>query len=360
MVSLVDFVALSLTPFDWRRAIGDRLRAGDAPSALIRAIAPDTPAAHRTLERLPGGARAALDRAEQCAMAVVVWSDADYPAMLAAIDDPPPVLWLRGDRSVLSTPAVAIVGARAASPYAVSVADALAADLAGRGLLVVSGLARGVDSAAHRGALRTGGRTLAVLGCGVDVTYPPEHRDLADTMRATEGCALISELAPGTKPLHWFFPLRNRIISGLSRGVVVIEAGEKSGSLITARLALEQGRDVMAVPGNVLGGRNRGGHALLRDGARIVESASDVVEELSSTLELGLASPRTGRPVRSTTPPDPVLAALPAGEALDLDHLAAETGLSPTRLLSRLLALELAGRVQRVGGGRFVRLDGSC
>jgi len=354
MASRLDFVALALTPFSWRRSIGARLRAGESPAALIRAIAPDTPAARKTLEQLTGVARAALERSQGSAIEVVDWSDVDYPPLLAAIDDPPPVLWLRGDRSALRGPTVAIVGARSGSPYALTVAERLAASLAGRGVVVVSGLARGVDSAAHQGALNGEGQTLAVLGCGVDVTYPPEHRTLAKSVIDRRGCALVSELAPGTKPLHWFFPLRNRIISGLSRAVVIVEAGEKSGSLITARLALEQGRDVMAVPGNVLGGRNQGGHALIRDGARIVESADDILEELRGCASAGLEPVRPGEaPFR--TPPDPILAALPEGEALDLDHLAAETGLSTKRLLTTLLTLELAGRVRRVGGGLFVR-----
>ena len=159
-----------------------------------------------------------------------------------------------------------------------AVAERLAADLAARGVVVVSGLARGVDSAAHRGALDGGGHTIAVLGSGVDVIYPPEHAALAHDIEAAG--VVMSELVPGHSALPLFFPLRNRIISGLSRAVVVIEAGEKSGSLITARLALEQGRDVLAVPGNVLSGRNRGAHGLLRDGAKIVENADDILEEL--------------------------------------------------------------------------------
>lgn len=354
MASRDDYIALSLTPFQWRRTLGARLRAGDSPAMLIRTIAPDTPSAVKTLERLPGGARAALDRSERAGIQLVVWSDEDYPPLLAAIDDPPPVLWLRGDRSALRAPAVAIVGSRAGSSYALAVAERLAADLTDRGLVVLSGLARGVDSAAHQGALRAGGHTLAVLGCGVDVTYPPEHQSLATAMTESRGCALISELAPGTKPLHWFFPLRNRIISGLSRGVVVIEAGEKSGSLITARLALDQGREVMVVPGTILGGRNRGGHALIRDGARIVESVDDILEELPGCASTNATSDRTRPAVEVAAPSDAVLAVFPPGEALDLDHLAAETGLSMERLLPRLFTLELAGRVQRVGGGRFV------
>ena len=188
------------------------------------------------------------------------------------------MLWTRGAIDVLNRPAVAIVGARAASPYGLSVAGRLASDLAAAGVVVVSGLARGVDSAAHRGALAARGTTIAVLGSGVDVVYPPEHAPLAAEIAASG--AVISELTPGAAPLPQFFPQRNRIISGLSRAVVVIEAGEQSGSLITARLALEQGREVLAVPGNVLSGRNRGAHGLLRDGAKIVESADDILEEL--------------------------------------------------------------------------------
>jgi DNA processing protein len=246
---------------------------------------------------------------------------------------------------VLDKPAVALVGSRAASPHGLAVAERLARDLAARGIVVVSGLARGVDSAAHRGALAGGGETIAVLGSGADVIYPPEHLALA---RDIEGRGLVmSELVPGTPPLPIFFPLRNRIISGLSRAVVVIEAGEKSGSLITARLALDQGRDVLAVPGNVLSGRNKGAHGLLRDGAKIVEDADDILEELGMT-------DKEGRPSAGASG-DPVLAALEPGEPADLDAIAERSGLSPSRLLPRLFELELQGLVARAGGGRFVR-----
>ena len=198
------------------------------------------------------------------------------------------VLWTAGSRG-LSAPAVAIVGARAASPYALSVASRLGSDLVASGLTIVSGLARGVDSAAHRGALAGGGITIGVLGSGVDVMYPPEHEPLARDMAARG--AVISELVPGTPPHPYFFPLRNRIISGLSRAVVVIEAGDRSGSLITARCALERGAMVLAVRA-VLSGRNRGAHALLRDGAKIVESADDILEELGMTAGASQPSPR--------------------------------------------------------------------
>jgi DNA processing protein len=233
----------------------------------------------------------------------------------------------------------------------------LSAELGARGLVVISGLARGVDSAAHRGALSVGGRTLAVLGCGVDVAYPREHRSLMADIAETG--AVVSELVPGTPPQAQFFPRRNRIISGLSRAVVVIEAGEKSGSLITARCALEQGREVLAVPGNILNGRNRGGHALLRDGAKIVETADDIVEELGvgpGRHVSGAAS--TG--ALTVDQNDPVLACLLPGEPSDVDTIAGRSGLSTAGLLTRLFELELAGLVGRAGGGRFVRLDRTC
>jgi DNA processing protein len=242
------------------------------------------------------------------------------------------------------------VGSRAASPYAIDVSERLAADLAARGLAVVSGLARGVDSAAHRGALSVGQSTIAVLGSGADVIYPPEHAPL---VRAIELHGLIlSELVPGTRPLPRFFPQRNRIISGLSRAVVIVEAGDRSGSLITARCALEQGREVFAVPGNILSGRNRGGHALLRDGAKIVESADDILEEIGT----GGRAPCSG----PEAPADPLLACLPPGEVCDLDGISERSGLSPARLLPRLFELELQGLVRRAGAGRFVRFDRPC
>ena len=226
-----------------------------------------------------------------------------------------------------------------------TVAERLSADLATCGICVVSGLARGVDSAAHRGALSVGGVTVGVLGCGVDVAYPPENVALMADVKVAG--AIVSELAPGTAPRPGFFPRRNRIISGLVRAVVIVEAGEKSGSLITARCALEQGRDVLAVPGNVLTGRNKGGHALLRDGARVVESAADILDEL------GLQCGGHGR-IGAGRPEDPVLAALTAGESSDLDEISTRTGLSVVELLPRLLELELRGELSREPGGRFL------
>ncbi|HEX6464777.1 MAG TPA: DNA-processing protein DprA [Vicinamibacterales bacterium] len=268
--------------------------------------------------------------------------DADYPPLLREIVDPPPVLWVRGARSALTRPAVAVVGSRAASPYALEVAMRLGRELAESGMVVVSGLARGADSAAHRGCLSASGSTVGVLGSGVDVVYPAEHTDLAANI-CRDG-ALVSELGPGAPPLPEHFPLRNRLISGISLAVVVVEAAEKSGSLITARYALEQGRDVCAVPGSVLGGRNRGSHALLKDGAKVVESADDILGEL------GWPGARAGREISGNTlKTGSLLDKLTPGEAYGLDELSATVGLTGSRLLSCLTEWELSGQLVKRG-----------
>jgi DNA processing protein len=349
-------VALSLLPIHLWKRFGEWLRAGEAPSAALDRIVDDRwPGEPHRREELLARALVALARGAQHGLGPLAWSDPEYPLLLAAITDPPPILWTRGSRAALALEGIAIVGSRAASPYALDVAERLSADLASRGYAVVSGLARGVDSAAHRGAVSGGGSTIAVLGCGADVMYPPEHATLAAAIEPRG--LVLSELVPGTRPLPHYFPQRNRIISGLSRAVVVVEAGERSGSLITARCALEQGRDVLAVPGNVLSGRNRGGHALLRDGARIVETADDILEELHGVR--GQTNERRERAVPPASS-DPLLACLIAGEAVDVDEIAERSGLAITRLLPRLCELELHGMIARVGGGRFVRLDRSC
>lgn len=286
--------------------------------------------------------------------------DLRYPTALAAIHDPPSSLWVRGGVDILRVPSVAIVGSRRASPYALEVAYRLGTDLARRGVIVVSGMARGVDSAAHRGALDGGGATVAVFGCGVDVIYPPEHRALA--ARIVTCGALVSEFDPGTPPVKSNFPQRNRIISGLSLAVVVVEAAEGSGSLITADFALEQGRAVLAVPGNVLGGRNCGAHALLRDGAKLVECVDDILEEITPGIgDWGLGIGDAKEPRRpALASQDPVLRSMDEGDACDLDEIAERSGVDRVKLLPRLLELELAGAIGRVEGGRFVRFRRPC
>jgi DNA processing protein len=264
-----------------------------------------------------------------------------YPPLLSQIPDPPPVLWVDGQVDALMHLSIAIVGSRAATPHGLEMAARLSGDLARAGVVVVSGLARGVDSAAHAAAVDAGGRTIGVLGCGVDRIYPAEHRDLAALM--THAGAVVSEFPAGVPPLPHHFPLRNRIISGLSRAVIVVEAGEKSGALITATSALEQGRDVLVVPGPSANGRNRGGHLLIRDGARLVETAADVLAELGGES----SGPASG--------PVPELDHLPEAVEFTVDDVAAATGEPASVVLTRLLELELAGRIQRIEGGRFVR-----
>jgi DNA processing protein len=349
MPRTVDLVALSLLPLSWRRDVADALRGGADPHDLLDALVAQRPQLQLDASALRGRAVASLTRAQQRGVFTIELCEPRYPPLLSEIFDPPPILWLRGQAAALDAVAVAIVGSRAGSPYALAVAERLAADLATRGVVIVSGLARGVDSAAHRGALSAGGSTIGVLGSGADVIYPAEHKALAVEMM--ERGALLSELPPGTRPLQPFFPLRNRIISGLVRAVVVVEAGEKSGSLITARSALDQGRDVLAVPGNVIGGRNRGGHALLRDGAKIVETADDILEELGFGPRLALPSSNA-----VMEGGDPVLGCLTPGEPCDVDQIAERSGLTIASLLPRLIDLELQGLVRRAGGGRFMRI----
>ena len=292
-------------------------------------------------------ADAALESAKRCGVEAIPWFDEDYPRLLNCINDPPPVLWVRGSATVLHEPAVAIVGSRVATPYALSVGARLGGELANRGMVVASGLARGVDSAAHRGALDAGGLTIAVLGSGLDRVYPPEHEQLAQTIANTG--VVLSELGPGGPPLPENFPLRNRIISGISLAVVVVEASEKSGSLITAHHAMEQGRDVMAVPGSVLSGRNRGSHSLLKDGAKVVETADDILEELGWP---GALQTKTPSKLLNT---DPLLADMEPGESYGLDELAESSAMAASRLLPRLMELELQGHITSMAGGRFVR-----
>lgn len=291
----------------------------------------------------------ALDAATRRGVAAIPYGHPDYPPLLTPIADPPPMLWVAGRVDVLRHAAVAIVGSRAAGPLALEIAGALGRDLAST-LVVVSGLARGVDAAAHRGAIETG-QTVAVLGSGVDIIYPSEHRLLADAITAAG--ALVSETVPGTPPRRDNFPRRNRLISGLSLGIVVVEASPKSGSLITARVALDQGREVMAVPGAVAGERNSGAHALIRDGAALVECAADVRSVLGLAAPTGEVAPAPA--ARARRPDDPLLQQMTPGETYDLERLMASTGETAVALLRRLLDLELAGAVARVPGGRFFR-----
>jgi DNA processing protein len=273
-----------------------------------------------------------------------------WPPLLLQMADPPLLLYVQGELAHLAAPAVAVVGSRHPSAQGSDNAQAFAADLARAGWVVVSGLALGIDAAAHEGALAAGGATVAVVGTGLDLTYPTRHRALAERI-ARQG-ALLSEYAPGTPPLKEHFPQRNRLIAGLTRGTLVVEAALRSGSLITARLANEAGRDVWAVPGSIHAPQSRGCHALIKQGAKLVESAQDVLDELQAPglrqAELPLS------PADAETPADPLLAAL-GEDPVTLDALLARTGDSAAALSARLLELELAGQVARLPGGLYQR-----
>lgn len=297
-------------------------------------------------------ARAALEAAAARGLRLIAARDPDYPARLWEIADPPIVLWSRG-AAPLDTRSVAIVGSRQSTPAGLVVARRLGGDLAAAGWTIVSGMALGVDGAAHEAALDAGGETVAVLGCGADIVYPGQHRALAARIA---GCGrILSELPPGTAPRPWHFPLRNRIISGLAQAVVVVEASEKSGSLITARLAMEQGRDVLAVPGSAASGRYRGSHGLLRDGARLVETVDDILDELE-----GVSRHRPAVSTGTAVAISELEEAMALGDPYSVDDLAAATGRSAADLLAELGALEVAGRIRRAGGGNFVRLDAAA
>lgn len=289
-------------------------------------------------------------------------SDEDFPALLRGAPDAPDVLWIRGAVRFEDALAVAMVGSRRATPYGIGMAEDIATDLARRGVTVISGLARGIDTAAHRGALRGGGRTLAVLGCGVDVTYPPENRRLADEIVAAG--AVLSQFAPGTPPLPHHFPVRNRVIAGLALGVLVVEAAERSGALVTAGAAGDLGREVMGVPGRVTSPESRGVHGLLRDGAALVESAEDVLALLPRWWQRCLvpAPPAgdgagTARGRRAGADGETTrLLDLIGGEPASIDEIIERSRLEPGRAAALLMRLEVEGRVRPLDGKRYVRV----
>jgi DNA processing protein len=283
--------------------------------------------------------------------------DERYPALLGTIGSPPD-LHVRGSLRPSDGLAIAIVGSRRPTPYGMDVAERLAAELAARGVTIVSGLARGIDTAAHRGALSGGGRTLAVLGNGIDIVYPPENRDLARAIER-QG-ALLSQFSKGTAPLAYHFPARNRTIAGLALGVVVVEAGERSGALITAGLAADLGREVFAVPGRVTSEVSRGPHGLLRDGAILVRDWADVVQELPEPWRRALQTQTAGPvgPGQTVTGIEAaVLAVLRPDEPLHIEQLTALVALTPGRLASALVALELGGRARQLEGQRWLAVS---
>jgi DNA processing protein len=353
-LSLLRLGADALAPRLLKQLVHQAPDARDLPSRLLAAlgIAPDEWPARLSAAR--DWARTAVVAATVRDIHAIAWADAAYPAQLREIPDPPIVLWVRGDAKLLPQPSVAIVGSRDATPSGVAAARLLGRGLAEAGLLIVSGLARGIDGAAHRGALEGGGGTVGVLGCGADVTYPREHEKLYAEI--AERGALVTELPPGMPPLPNHFPLRNRIISGLSLAVIVIEASEKSGSLITAKAALDQGRDVLVVPGGIASGRYRGSHALIKDGAPLVETVEDVLRELRWVAPPRPSSVQDGKLFDSNK----LGGVMALGETYTVDDLVERTGMSAPAVLAELGRLEVQGAVSRFPGGNFVRIDNSA
>ena len=283
---------------------------------------------------------------------LIAWGDPDYPAPLLEIGDPPPVFYCHGRRELLARPAFAIVGSRNATPQGCADAEAFAGAISAAGLAIVSGLALGIDAAAHRGGMGGAGGSIAVIGTGPDRIYPARNRDLAHEL-AVRGLVL-SEFAVGTPPLKQNFPRRNRLVSGLSRGVLVVEATLSSGSLITARLAAEQGRDVFALPGSIHSPFSKGGHRLIREGAKLVETAQDILDELGIAHEAA-PSADPGGPVEPDAALRAVMRAL-GHDPADLETLAARSALPIATLVGALTTLELAGRVACLPGGIWQRV----
>jgi len=325
-----------------------------APSTALEGIRGVTPAIRDAISHgsWRDFAEAECLRLAASGARVVTFTSADYPKSLFEIPDPPPFLYVQGTLRCHET-AVAIVGSRRATAYGLQTTARLAESLAGHGVTVISGMARGVDTAAHKGAIAAGGRTIGVLGCGIDKIYPPENRRLFQEMAEKGG--LVSEFPLGTLPLAENFPRRNRIISGLSRGVLVVEAAENSGSLITAQYALEHGRDVYAVPGNISFATSRGSNRLIKQGAKLVDCVEDILEELpgfgngSGTNGPQVPAPRSF----SLTPKEAAIYELLARSPLHIDDIIAQTELTAGEVSSMLLHLELKGAITPLPGTHY-------
>lgn len=293
-----------------------------------------------------------LEKIRSKNITLLSWNSPDYPTYLKEVDGPPPLLYVVGSLEDIDRWAVAVVGTRRVTPYGRQVTQELVAGLVRNGVTIISGLARGIDAIAHKTALDLGGRTIAILGSGPDNIYPPEHRDLALQIVRDRG-AVISEYPLGTEPEAKNFPPRNRIISGLSLGVVVVEAGERSGASITAQFALEQGREVFAVPGNVNSPASRGTNRLIQQGAKLITSAEDVLEELNLSMVFEHTAAQQALP---ETAEEAALFEYLSGEPVHVDALSRATGLSSQEVSSTLTLLELKGIVRQVGGMNYVMI----
>jgi DNA processing protein len=328
----------------------------------MRAVSAQSLATGKSLEL----AQDEVARAVRANATIISLSSTEYPPRLKEIYDPPVILFVKGSVELLSKPGIAMVGTRHPTPYGTGMAERLATDLASRGLVIISGMARGVDTASHRGAIAGKGKTVAVLGTGVDVFYPKENTRLAEQILALGG-AIISEFPIGTSPVPQNFPIRNRIISGISAGVLVVEAAEYSGTRITSRCALEQNRDVYAVPGNVTNKNSWGPNTLIKQGAKLVATWEDVWEELPADVQLALSAGRneSPEPANASLFPDDVqsphekklLKLLKPDESTHIDELVEmlENELSSSEIFTALFELELSGKVRQLPGKNFVK-----
>lgn len=344
-------IALSLLPFLTpsrtrllREHFDPVVAACKASAKLLAAMLQLTPEQAELVRRPPGDPAPLREQ-------VVTIDDETYPALLREIIDPPLVLHFRGDLSLLDRPSIAVVGSRRSTPYGVNAAAQLSRQLAASGLVIVSGLARGIDAAAHQAALEAG-TTIAVLGTGIDIAYPranlPLYRKIA------EQGLVVSEFPPKAPPKPEHFPIRNRVIAGLSLGTVIVEATTRSGSLITARMAAEQGREVFAVPGSIFSAGSEGTHRLVQYGAKLVHDANDVLEELPKELQLGQAGTEAPEP-----PPESlrdVLDVFTPDEGVHVDHVVARLGRNASAVAEALLELELGGWIRALPGARYVRV----
>jgi len=350
---LAAWIKLSLVPGLGGQSFRKLLRAFGLPQQVLRAghgaltkiLSPEIAARVLAADVDSAAVEEALRWAAADGHAVITLADSDYPQALLETADPPALLYLRGRRELLACPALAMVGSRNATPQGISNAQQFARAFSGAGLTIVSGLALGIDAAAHQGGLEAAGSTIAVLGTGADILYPQRNRTLGERI-AREGL-IVSEFPLGTPPNGGNFPRRNRVISGLARGCLVVEAALASGSLITARLAADQGREVFAIPGSIHSPHSKGCHALIKQGAKLVESAQDVLQELNIT---GLAA----APAAAMAPAAGLLAHL-AYDPCDIDTLCARSGLTAHAVSAMLLQLELDGMVASLPGGLYQR-----
>jgi DNA processing protein len=373
---VIDWIALNMTPGVGPRAATRLLesfgsassvfnaRRGELESLRLRPETIESIIAHDLHVR----AASELDRVKELGGDVLILDDGSYPTLLREIDDPPPVLYVKGDwQACFEQPAVGVVGSRTCSTYGENSSEMLSRDLASRGICIISGLARGIDAAAHRGAIKGNGKTIAVLGTGIDAVYPRENTGLVRDILNSGGC-VVTQFPLGTPPLKDNFPYRNRIISGLSLGVLIVEASERSGSLITARLAAEQNREVMAVPGNITSGNSFGTNYLIKSGAKLVQQWQDVVAELPSDISAAILPPKIEENKPETAERQPELlpadlndnerkvwAVLAPDDATHIDVLLETSGLSFGDLNNALVSLDIRDLIRVLPGKNYAR-----